>query len=64
MGMNPEEIVLEDPHLNPAQVHAALAYYNANPEEIEADIEAENQSTLHWESRHAVEPQARWTGLV
>jgi uncharacterized protein (DUF433 family) len=59
MGMTPEEIVLEYPHLNLAQVHAALAYYHANREEIEADIEAENQSTLYWESRHGVESQTQ-----
>jgi hypothetical protein len=35
MGMSPEEIALEYPHLNLAQVHAALAYYHANREEIE-----------------------------
>jgi uncharacterized protein (DUF433 family) len=34
MGMSPEEIVLEYTHLNLAQVHAALAYYHANQEEI------------------------------
>jgi len=41
MGMTPEEIALEYPHLNLAQVHAALAYYHANQQEIEADIAQE-----------------------
>ncbi|MGD0500094.1 MAG: DUF433 domain-containing protein [Bryobacteraceae bacterium] len=41
MGMVPEEIALEYPHLTLAQVHAALAYYHANREEIEADIARE-----------------------
>jgi hypothetical protein len=39
--MTPEEITTEFPHLNLAQVHAALAYYHANRDEIEADIAAE-----------------------
>ena len=42
MGMSPEEIALEYPHLTLAQVHAALAYYHANREEIEADIAQED----------------------
>ncbi len=37
----PEEIVKERTHLNLAQVHAALAYYYANKDEIDADIAAE-----------------------
>jgi uncharacterized protein (DUF433 family) len=31
MGMSPEEIALEYPHLSLAQVHAALAYYHSQP---------------------------------
>jgi len=38
LGLNPEEIVSELSHLNYAQVYAALAYYHANREEIEAAI--------------------------
>ena len=45
MGMAPEEIALEYPHLTLAQVHAALAYYHANREEIEADIAQEEQAS-------------------
>jgi len=40
-GLTPEEIITELPHLSLAQVYAALAYYHANREEIEADINAE-----------------------
>ena len=36
LGLSPEEIALEYPHLTLAQVHAALTYYRANREEIEA----------------------------
>jgi uncharacterized protein (DUF433 family) len=52
-GMNPEEIALEYPHLTLAQVHAALAYYHANQEEIEADISQEEQAAAHWERQLA-----------
>ncbi|HME08319.1 MAG TPA: DUF433 domain-containing protein [Bryobacteraceae bacterium] len=51
MGMTPEEIALEYPHLTLAQVHAALAYYHANREEIEADIAQEEQAAADWEQQ-------------
>jgi len=38
LGMSPEEIAAQYGHLRLAQVHAALAYYYANREEIEADL--------------------------
>ena len=41
MGMSAASIVAEIPHLTLAQVHAALAYYYANTEQIESDIAAE-----------------------
>jgi len=41
MGMTPEEIALEYPHLKLAKVHAALAYYHVNRDEIEADLAQE-----------------------
>ena len=47
LGMSPEEIATQYRHLNLAQVHAALAYYHANPEEIEADIAAEEAEAEH-----------------
>ena len=40
-GYAPEEIADQYPHLTLAQVFTALAYYHANREEIEADLEAE-----------------------
>jgi len=49
MGMTPEEIAFEYPHLTLAQVHAALAYYHANREEIEADIAQEDVAAAQWE---------------
>jgi uncharacterized protein (DUF433 family) len=41
MGMTPEEIVLEYQHLTLARVHAALAYYHVNRDEVEADLAQE-----------------------
>lgn len=43
LGYSPEEITKEIPHLNFAQVYAALTYYHANQEEIEQDITEEEQ---------------------
>jgi uncharacterized protein (DUF433 family) len=42
-GESPEEILQSYPHLTLAQVYAALAYYYANREEIEADLAAEEE---------------------
>ncbi len=38
LGLSPEEIAERIGHLSLAQVHAALAYYHANREEIRAAI--------------------------
>ena len=43
LGLNPEEITEQLPHLTLAQVYAALAYYHANREEIETDIAHEER---------------------
>ena len=43
MGMTPAQVVAEYPHLNRAQVHAALAYYWTHPDEINQDIENEEK---------------------
>jgi uncharacterized protein (DUF433 family) len=59
MGMTPEDIALEYPHLTLAQVHAALAYYHANREEIEADIAQEEQAAEHWERQLANDSDRR-----
>ncbi len=42
-GMGAEQILDELPHLDLARIHAALAYYYANREKVEADVEAERQ---------------------
>ncbi len=43
LGLTPEEIARRIGHLSLAQVYAALAYYHANREEIEADLRAEEE---------------------
>jgi len=40
-GYNAEEIADQYPHLTLAQVYAALAYYHANKQEVEADLAIE-----------------------
>jgi len=40
-GWTPEKIADQYPHITLVQVHAALAYYHANREEIDRELEAE-----------------------
>jgi uncharacterized protein (DUF433 family) len=49
LGLAPEEIVDRIGHLTLAQVHAALAHYHANRDEIEANLAADeaDASALH-----------------
>ena len=42
-GLSPEEIADQFGHLSLAQVHAALTYYHANREEVEALMDAEQR---------------------
>jgi hypothetical protein len=53
MGLTPEEIAIEYPHLNLAQVHAALAYYHADGDEIEDEIAHEERQAIDWERQFA-----------
>jgi uncharacterized protein (DUF433 family) len=55
LGLSPEEIAAEIGHLSLAQVHAALAYYHANREEIEADIAAEEAEFERLEREHVLQ---------
>jgi len=57
-GLTPEEITTEIPHLSLAQVYAALTYYHANRDEIEADIAAEDLEAIHLETQHALRRNA------
>jgi len=52
LGLSPEEIADRIGHLSLAQVHAALAYYHANREEIEADIAAEEAEAERLKREH------------
>lgn len=45
-GMTVEEILQEYPHLRPADVHDALAYAYEHPDEIEADLAADDEDTV------------------
>jgi uncharacterized protein (DUF433 family) len=51
LGLTPEQIADELGHLSLAQVYAALAFYHANRDEIEAAIAAEEETAerLEWE---------------
>jgi uncharacterized protein (DUF433 family) len=42
-GMTVEEIVQQYPHLRPADVHDALAYAYEHPDEIAADLAANDE---------------------
>jgi uncharacterized protein (DUF433 family) len=39
MGLSAEEICQQNPDLDPSLFYAALAYYFANKEQVEADVE-------------------------
>ena len=45
-GLTPEEIVDQYPHINLAQIYAALAHYHANRDEIDRELEAETADFL------------------
>ena len=49
-GLSAEEIAAEYPHLTLAQVYAALAYYHANADEIEADLADEEAAAIRLEA--------------
>ena len=51
-GMVPEEIATEIPHLTLAQVHAALAYYHANRDEMDAEMATEKAEADRLEREH------------
>ena len=51
-GYSPEEIVDQYPHLTLSQIYAALAYYHANKEEVEASLVAEEKKSDQLEQVH------------
>jgi uncharacterized protein (DUF433 family) len=56
-GMKPEDIVAERPQLTLAQVYAALAYYYANKEAIDAEIAAEIEEYNRLEAEYSAKMQ-------
>ena len=52
LGWSPEEIADRIGHISLAQVHAALTYYHANQEAMEADLAAEEAEADRLEREH------------
>ena len=61
LGWTPEEISRRNGHISLAQVHAALTYYHANQEAMEAEMAAEDAEydRLAAEDRAARTPTQR-----
>jgi len=56
LGLSAKEIADQFGHLTVGQVYAALAYYHANREEIDADLAAEDAATEALERQHGISP--------
>ena len=54
MGMSADEILTALPHLTPAQVHSALAYYFDHQNEVDSDL-AGSSDMEFWKSQIAQE---------
>jgi uncharacterized protein (DUF433 family) len=52
LGLSPEEIARKLGHLSLAQIHAALAYYHANREEIESLLADEDAAYAKLGQKH------------
>ena len=52
-GLNAEEIADRIGHLSFAEVYAALAYYHANKDEIEADLATQAAEAKRIEALHS-----------
>jgi|LakMenEpi03Aug12_release.lakeMendotaPanAssembly.Ray.scaffolds.fasta_scaffold21202_5 uncharacterized protein (DUF433 family) len=52
-GLMPEEVVHRIGHVTLAEVYAALTYYHANREEIEADLQRETLMAQALERQYA-----------
>ena len=52
LGLSPEEIADQIEHLTLAQVYAALIYYHASRDEIEADLVSEETEAEALEQQH------------
>ena len=56
-GLTAEEIVDQYPHINLAQIYAALAYYHANRDEIDHELETEASDFLRLASQSSTKPE-------
>lgn len=52
LGLSPEDIAAEYPHLSLAQVYGALAYYHANRDVLDAHMAAEEVESDRIEQEH------------
>lgn len=57
VGHSPEEIVRKYKHLTLAGVHAALAYYHANREQVDVEIASDREEAARLEAEFARAPQ-------
>src|SRR2546426_11862726 len=58
-GWSPEEMHFQHPHLSLAQIHAALAYYYENQEQLDADIARRRQDVEKMAAESADSPLRR-----
>ena len=59
LGLNAEEIAARIGHITVGQAYAALAYYHANREEIDTDLETEEALMEAIEREQTAAPDAR-----
>ncbi len=57
LGHSPEEMVRKYKHLTLAGVHAALAYYHANREQVDAEIASDREEAVRLEAEFARAPK-------
>lgn len=55
-GWSAEQIALNYPYLNLAEVHAAFTYYFDHKIEIDAELAAENVQVKAWKESHPTSP--------
>jgi uncharacterized protein (DUF433 family) len=57
LGHSPEEIIRKYKHLTLAGVHAALAYYHANREQVDTELIADREEAARLEAEFARAPK-------
>ncbi len=55
-GWSPDEMCRQHPYLQPAEAHAAMAYYFDHQDEIDREIQSEWQQAQHDRSQSARSP--------